>query len=178
MRCLLVLAIARAAQAEPIEYRFTGEGVGSVDDVAWTGTFAIVLGSDTANIIDCGGDCLYTAGRASIELEGIGGGAFEGGHGVFVRQDDGFVGFTDILNMHDLLSMQDRSLVGYALDTPIGPAMGEVSHLSFDDEPTAIGLVTLDEVVSVSFEAVIVPAPGAAVVLGVVCLFRRRRSWS
>ena len=74
---VLLLATAAGASATPISYTDTGFGSGTLNGVAFGAggplAFTITALGDTANVISCGGSCLYNENTsASIAITGLG----------------------------------------------------------------------------------------------------------
>lgn len=116
-----ILPVA-AASATPMDYTFSGTGAGTINGSSFTGAFTFVFDGDTTNIVAFG---------TEWQLPNIGGTFTEGGttytldplnFGIIANPDPANprVGFfnNDISNG---LVMNNNSLAGYNLSTPLGP---------------------------------------------------------
>lgn len=171
----VVFVCASGVVAEPIEYRLSGMATGSVDGVAFDGAFETITSADTDSIFH--GDGFHLVfGDSTIELDGYGVGPIVDGT-AFGATNDGGSSNVALLNtflMEEVLAVFDPSLDAYDLETSFGPVTDDEPFSFFVSVQTGFGPVTFDEVSTMTFEAVIVPAPGTAVVLGVLGIRRRR----
>jgi hypothetical protein len=125
--------------------------------------------ADTRDIAGHGAGVYYTVGFATIAIEGIGTGTIDFiSSSVFCNQNGPSAGLSNFFDWYDVLSVHSDELADYALDGPIGPLVDFDPYHNVEDMPTSIGSVTFDAVSVMSFQAVIVPAPGTMV--GIMCL--------
>jgi len=177
MRTIFVVgAAAMSAHASPIEYRLVGDASGSVDGVPFTGAFETVLGADTDDIFHGKGFHLVF-GETTIDLEGYGEGLVIDGT-AFAATNDGDASNVALLNtflMDEILAAFDPSIESYDLDGAFGPVTDADPFHFFVSVETSFGPVTFDDVSTLTFEAVIVPVPWTATVVGGVLIVARGR---
>jgi hypothetical protein len=119
LSCMLPLA---AAHATPMDYTFTGTGGGTINGVAFTGTFTFVFDGNTANVMPFGTEWqlpnaggTFTEGGTTYTLDPI-------SFGIIVNPDPltPRVGFFNN-NLTNGLVMNNNAIAGYNLATPLGP---------------------------------------------------------
>jgi hypothetical protein len=179
----LVIAAATPAEAEPIQYFFSGVGSGTVGDRSFTNApFTITATADTAAVQDLvgqGGNLLHSvATQSRIDVEGIGGGAINLQTRVFSTDEPTpAVGFSRLPHFDglDLMDLIEPAFAGYRARTAFGPVTDfePVAIDQFRNIPSALGPITFAGVQFVTFRAV--PEPGAVAAAPAAGLLLRRR---
>jgi hypothetical protein len=168
--CAALLLVAGAAQAEPIDYIFTGTGTGTLNGVAFSGTFTVTDIADTSGITSGGGEYRNTptsstfsssAGTASM-LDPI---VIEN------TTPPGFMGFGEVLAPFPDESLTNAVFETYALNTALSSTSGglSVAPATFT---TSVGALDFTTITALSFEATVasVPEPSSVVLLTTVLL--------
>jgi hypothetical protein len=175
-----VFAFDTTANAEPILYRYTGIGSGSLGSSSFeSASFTIRASADTDNIatwVDA--DLQNTHLSTSIEIDGLGTVDITTPSHTWIDQACcGGIG-EDLSS--NWITIDESGLFGYGLDTDLGPIVdtSPLDVVQFSGVSTSGGSLTFDSISSVTFVAT-VPEPGLSVLLAIAVapLLARRRSW-
>ena len=182
-----LLALTGAASAAPITYIATGSGSGTLDGAAFGSltplSFTITGIADTANVVSCGGGCIFNDNlSANISIAGLG--TFD-----FVTTTRFFasgiaIGFSR--SGSGGADLYDGLAGPYDLISNYGPVFGTLSLIQWSNSPVVTDggvLVFNSAQTSGSFQAITgeVPEPltmslfGAGIV-GVAALRRRKKT--
>jgi hypothetical protein len=183
---------AAPAGAEPIQFLFTGGGVGTLDGAPYSNpAFRITLTGDTADLVHPFGDAdvalLNLA--ATIDLGAPGIATFSD---TFYILSDSFDGNTTIFlgpmaDVFDSLYWAQGFETGatpYNLDAPVGPIVApyNAGFFGFDSVETSLGVFNVTQAGQAVFQATllsVVPEPGGLALLAIGVIpamgFLRRR---
>jgi hypothetical protein len=175
--CLLLLAgVPLTVGAAPITYSFSGTGSGFVGATQFINTdFLILLDGDTDSIAFSNNIAqnFIGIGDGTISLAGIGAGTFTEFLWMFnnkTAEGVGFRGLPIVPEIPDFLSINSfgTGLDSYDLDTAFGPLpqpnfpfVSPGNSLGLD-----IGALSFNNVSGTTFEAYLVPVPGAVWLFG------------
>lgn len=179
-----VLLMPFAASASPISYIYTGTANGVFADHSFRdASFVITAQADTSNIGPwCCSNAQNTHSSASIALSGFGTFNFNTATHTWIAESC-CLGFGNNLgtNLLTLFSTPALLNVGYGLNTAIGPIAAVLAGTQgqFVNVSTSGGLLTINDVAKVTFEARVVPEPSTYALMalglaGVAGLARRR----
>jgi hypothetical protein len=164
-RILLSIAISQIAHAAAISYTFDGFASGSVDSAAFTDSpFSITLRTDTAQVTHPFPTLpfIFATGPAetTIDIAGIGSGAFLSGLSVYVHQRIRELGLTEP-GANDLFALREPVLVSYDLRSSLGPITEPFPEdfVTFVGLETTIGRITLSDFHDITFTAAVAEAP-------------------
>jgi hypothetical protein len=125
---------------------------------------------DTSNLQSCGGTCSFIDFSSSSFVADFGSGSFTAGQRAFNVAGTGVAGLSGAgLTGLDLIDFFNSSLLGYNLNTSIGPLAGSgiFAVNQFTNIGTSIGDLTFSGISQVSFQAsTAVPEPGMLMLLG------------
>lgn len=183
---ILAAGFASAASADPIQYIFKGTGSGTLGASTFTNArFTITSVADTSAILAGPAISQVVASSASIEIEGLGSATFLLATRVFLTNPSGnrVVGFSraESVGGLDFYNLGGSALTSYSLANELAETSLSVQFVgqwaSIPEAQTTLGLVNISGVTDATFAAVI-PAPGAAAVLGLagIVATRRRRT--
>jgi hypothetical protein len=165
--CVAVL-LAGSASATPIDYIFTGTGTGSLNGIAFSGTFTVTDVADTSGITSGGGEVRNTPSVSTFAA-----GALTATMSAPVVVENtaapGFMGFADGLAPFADESLTNVVFETYGLDTALASTSGglSVAPATF---ATLIGNLDFTTITALSFEAIVpavVPEPASLALLGV-----------
>jgi hypothetical protein len=179
--CVGTVAIATGmVQAQPVVYSFTGQASGFFDAVAFTDVaIEINLSGDLADVFSpAPGLIRFEDSAATLDLDGFASGAtFNPTLSVVSNQNsDVFVLGNATLNLA-IAIFDDPAFVGYDLGAPFGPITEENVLIpnQFNNVGTSQGLISVTNIRGFTFEASIIPAPGATAALALAGLTAARR---
>jgi hypothetical protein len=138
----LWLGMGSPARADVLDYTFTGDGNGTVDGVAWTGSFTFTFTADTSNI---------TSGGGEFRLDNIGGTFSDSNFSDTLNSDNALVDNTDPATprfgffnstFDNGGTIQNGAFATYQLDGPIGPITGTGADLLPTLNPNGNGFDT------------------------------------
>ena len=183
------LLLPAAADAEPILYRFQGQGAGQIGSQPFVGSFAIELHGETDQILDTSNASQIgrsLTGPAAIELDGIGSAVFTASMNVFIAEslfvDVSHLGMGVALSGGDkaIFDLVSTELYGYRLGSQFGPVFVATPNLvnQFNGVPTDLGDLSFSSMSNVTFTATPVPEPSSLVLMliGLTVLAGRRLS--
>jgi hypothetical protein len=160
-----------AAEAEPIDYIFTGTGAGELGNTSFeNATFTVLIPADTNNVVLLVTDTFVNQFlTGTIEISGIGAGSFTEPLYVFDYQPNQIVGFGNFIE-GDLInvSVNGVGLDTYDLRSSFGPISTSTPFFSqFNNVVLDIGTLTFTNVSYATFEATTpVPEPATMLLLG------------
>ena len=170
LSCILPIA---AAHAEPITYTFSGDGAGTINGVAFSGDFSMVLTSDTSDVTPFGSEFLDSTLTGTFSE---GGDTYTIGDlfGIIANPDSSTprVGISNA-DVTSLLVLQDNSLIGYDLTTSVTASSSDPSGVIYDalngdgfslDGGADTLIFTSDS--TLSFSAEVTPEPSSVLLLG------------
>lgn len=141
---MVLAGVSFSANANPIQFIFTGTGSGSLNGVQFRDVaFVFSEFSDTANAQSCGSACTFIDSiTATVSLTGIGSYSFLTGTRTF--DSNGFVGFSragnngaDLYNVFNVGSAYDMA-------SSIGPVSGNAHLLQWSNSPVTTSGGTLN----------------------------------
>ncbi|RYG46273.1 PEP-CTERM sorting domain-containing protein [bacterium] len=183
LRSLLTLsafAATAAALAVPVNITLTGVGSGSLEGTAFTGARYTITGtgySEDASL-DIAGTRSLNLTSFGFSVEGVGDGFFND-TGRFFINVSGVVGFGAYFGEDFIDAMIGNPIVGYDYSTDFSPTYGFIFYEDLDSRNTSAGRLTLDSsgasTLAIDVQAVPEPMSFAALGLGGLALFRKRR---
>lgn len=182
----MAVVLGGSAFALPIQFRHTGAGSGTLDGVAFTRRAFIITAeadTDARTSYTKSGTSGYFIDNVSarIEIAELGVCIFTSGTRFFVNNSNTIVGFSRAgIDGADLIWSPTNPLFGsWDMLTSIGPIAGNAALLQWTSPlvTTDRGVLRFDNGSSSStFEATVIPAPGAVSGLaGVLAVWSRRR---
>lgn len=151
--CAALLLFAGAAQADPVDYIFTGTGTGSLDGVDFSGTFTVTEVADTSGITFGGGEYRNTPSLATFVASG---GLLTADltNPLIIENTaaPGFIGFAESAAPFPDESLTNSIFETYALNTALPSTSGglSVAPATF---ATSVGDLDFTTITSLSFEA-------------------------
>jgi len=169
--CAALLLFSGAAQADPIDYIFTGTGTGTLDGTSFSGTFTVTDVADTSGITSGGGEyrntptsSTFTAGSLTDTLSDP----------LIIENTaaPGFMGFSESVSPFNDESLTNSVFETYALNTALGLTSGGLSVATgaLGTFPTSGGDLVFTSITALSFEATTVPEPTSVILLLTVLL--------
>ena len=175
---VMVLAAA-SATASPIVYRTTTTATGTLGGTPFSNALVTITGvGDTTSVTCVVNYCETASLDAAVSVTGIGTADFTIDVRLFVAWSVEAVGFYDNAQF-DILDTYNAALVGYDLQSPLGPVTGE-SAINDESYATTLGLLLLTSAGDSTFEAFSpMPEPATLGTLGFalasMAALRRRR---
>jgi hypothetical protein len=154
--CAALLLFAGVAQADPIDYIFSGTGTGTLDGTAFSGSFTVTDVADTAGITSGGGEyrntpssSTFTAGALTDTLSDP----------LIIENTTapGYMGFTESVSPFNGESLTNSVFETYALNTALASTSGglSVGTGALGTLPTSGGDLVFTSITALSFEAIV-----------------------
>ncbi len=161
--CATVLLFAGAAKADPIDYIFTGTGTGTLDGVAFSGSFTVTEVADTSGITSGGGEYRNTPSSATFAT-GASTASLIDPLLIENTAAPGFMGFAEGASPFPDESLTNSVFETYGLDTALSSTTGglSVAPATF---ATSVGDLDFTTITALSFEATTVPEPSSLLLL-------------
>jgi len=165
--CAALVLFAGAAEANPIDYIFTGTGTGTLNGTAFSGSFTVTEVADTSGITSGGGEyrstpsiATFTAGAQTASLT----------NPLIIENTaaPGFMGFAEGASPFPDESLTNSVFETYALNTALSSTAGglSVAPATF---ATSVGDLDFTTITALSFQAT-VPEPSSLSLVGSVLL--------
>lgn len=173
-----VLCLAATAVAAPITYTFSATGSGNLGAQSFSNSFfQLTAMADTSGIYSpTQGVFAVNDSVASVFISGLGTAMFSIGTINVDNQNLSRTGFSDPVRHVAILFVDNPAFATYDLSTSIGPLSGPPSFNRGVGFGTSMGLFSLTDVSTTTFQATLVPEPCALGIwsLGAVVLIGRR----
>ena len=185
MKAMIALCCAAvassAAVAQPITYSFTGTGSGAVGLTDFESfNFEITLSGDFSSVFSTGPGLLrFETTSATISIDGLLSDAvFNPTISLVANNNSDILVFGNASTNQALIVMDNPEFVDYDLSAPFGPVTDTTPGATFQFVAlsTTGGFVTLDEISTVTYNAVPTPAAAGLLAVGGLVAARRRRS--
>lgn len=144
----------------PVEYVFEGIGTGDIlGDIFTDAAFTLRLTANTGDIQVVSASVSTVIGPTSIDIEGVGSADILVPTRVFVNTLFSAVGLgnAEPLGGLDYVNLVEPEFADYSLDQAIGPIFEDDPQAThqFNQVPTTLGTLNLQDIESVTFEAVL-----------------------